>query len=172
MEGKIKIINKNISELSAEINAHRCNNQERVDIELLREKLRDMEDRSRRNNLMIDGIEDEKKETWDATKRNVISLLTNSFNLQNIRIERAHRMGLHRNGKRRTVIIKLLDYKDKVEVLKNAKNLRNMGFYINEDFSNETMAIRKQQWNDVKQLRMQGKLSVLKYDRIYCREKG
>ena len=75
-------------------------------------------------------------------------------------------MGLHKNGKKRTAIIKLLDYKDSVEILKNAKNLRNTGFYINE-----TMAIRKQLWNDVKQLRPQGKFAVLKYDRIYCSEK-
>ena len=171
LEGKIKNVNKNLSELSEEINAHRHNNQEKVDIGLLRDKLRDMEDRSRRNNLRIDGIEDEKEETWEDTERKVLSILTNNLNLQNIRIERAHRMGPHNNDKKRTVIIKLLDYKDKVGILKNAKNLKNTGLYINEDFSNETMAIRKQLWNDVKQLRLQGKFAVLKYDRIYCREK-
>ena len=82
MEGKIKNINKKLSELSAEeINAHRNNNQERVDIGLLRDKLRDMKDISRRNNLWIDGIEDEKEETWEATERKVLSILTNNLNL-------------------------------------------------------------------------------------------
>ena len=59
-------------------------------------------------------------------------------------------MGPHNNGKNITVTIKVLHCKDKVEILKNAKNLRNTGLYINEDFSSETMAIRKQLWNDVK----------------------
>ena len=76
LEGKIKNVNKKLSELSEEINAHRNNNQERVDIGLLRDKLRDMEDRSCRNNLRIDGIEDLKEETWEATERKVLSILT------------------------------------------------------------------------------------------------
>ena len=149
LEGKIKHTNKKLSEFSEEINAHRHNNQDRVDIGLLRDKFRDMEDRLRRNNLSIEGIEDEKEETWEATERKVLSILTNNLNLQDIRIERAHRMVPHNNDKKRTVIIKLLDYKDKVEILKNAKSLKNTGLYINEDFSSETMAIRKQLWNDV-----------------------
>ena len=63
------------------------------------------------------------------------------------------------------------NYKDKVEIMKNAKNLKDIGIYINEDYSNETMAIRKELWSKVKQLRLEGKFAVIKYDRIYSREK-
>ena len=80
-------------------------------------------------------------------------------------------MGIHKDGKQRTIIIKLLNYKDKVEIMKNAKNLKDTGIYINEDYSNETMAIRKELWSKVKQLRLEGKFAVIKYDRIYWREK-
>ena len=80
-------------------------------------------------------------------------------------------MGIHKDGKQRTIIIKLLNYKDKVEIMKHAKNLKDTGIYINEDYSNETMAIRKELWSKVKQLRLEGKFAVIKYDRIYWREK-
>ena len=35
--------------------------------EYLREKLRDIEDRSRRNNLRIDGLQEVENETWEQT---------------------------------------------------------------------------------------------------------
>ena len=95
---------------------------------MLRDKLRDMEDRTRRNNLRIDGIENEKEDTSDVTERKVLSMLTRNLTLQNIRIERADRIGLHKNGKKTTVIVKLLDYKVKVEILKNSKYLISIYF--------------------------------------------
>ena len=60
-------------------------------------------------------------------------------------------MGRGQDGKKRPVIIKLLSYKDKLYILKNAKHLKGTGYYINEDFSYETMMIRKELWEEVKQ---------------------
>ena len=39
------------------------------DTRIKREELRDMEDRSRRNNLRIDGIEEDYDETWEVTEK-------------------------------------------------------------------------------------------------------
>ena len=38
--------------------------------------------------------------------------------------------------------------------------------YINEDFSKETMDIRKEKWKSVKSLRSPGKYAILGYDKI------
>ena len=37
--------------------------------EYLREKLRDIEDRSRRNNLRIDGLQELENEKWEQTEK-------------------------------------------------------------------------------------------------------
>ena len=37
--------------------------------EYLREKLRDIEDRSRRNNLRIDGLQEVENEKWEQTEK-------------------------------------------------------------------------------------------------------
>ena len=37
--------------------------------EYLREKLRDIEDRSRRNNLRIDGLQEAESEKWEQTEK-------------------------------------------------------------------------------------------------------
>ena len=41
--------------------------------------------------------------------------------------------------------------------------------YINEDFSKETLEIRKQNWDRVTVLCKQGKCAILVYDCIYTR---
>ena len=128
IEEKVKNLHKKISDLSEEIKIHKKSNQEKVDFGLIRDKIiRDVEDRSRRNNLRIDEIIEEKEETWEESEKKVLSLFKRKLKLENIKIERAHRMGIHTNGKQRTIIIKLLNYKDKVEIMKNAKNLKNTG---------------------------------------------
>ena len=91
----------------------------------------------------------------------------NKLNLDEIKLERAHRMEKGKDDRKRTVIIKFLSGKDKLDILKNAKKLKGTGYYINEDFSKETMTTRKELWDEVKHLR----LLFLKYDRIYEREK-
>ena len=70
-------------------------------------------------------------------------MFIDNLNLDDIKIECTHRMGRGQDGKIRTVIIKLLSYKDKMDILKNAKYLKGTGYYINEDFSYETTMIRK-----------------------------
>jgi len=61
-----------------------------------------------------------------------------------IEIERAHRMGKKQQENRpRTIIFKLLNWKQKELILKNTKKLKDTGIYINEDFSDATIEIRK-----------------------------
>ena len=50
----------------------------------LKEKLRDMEDRSRRNNLRIDGIVEDYDETWEVMEKKVQSMFINKLNLDDI----------------------------------------------------------------------------------------
>ena len=43
--------------------------------------------------------------------------------------------------------------------------LKGQNIYINKDFSNETMDIRKDKWQSKKSLRSQGKDAILVYDK-------
>ena len=47
--------------------------------------------------------------------------------------------------------------------------LKGQNIYINEDFSNETMDIRKDKWQSKKSLRSQGKDAILVYDKTVVR---
>ena len=61
-------------------------------------------------------------------------------------IEQAHRVARNKSNKEasddlakpRTVIAKLLNYKEKKEIMKRAFKLKDTGFYTRDDYSKET----------------------------------
>ena len=48
-----------------------------------------------------------------------------------------------RGAKVTTIVCKLLNYKQKKEILRNTKKLKGSNIFINEDFCYETMQYRK-----------------------------
>lgn len=136
----------------------------------LKNEHRIQEDRSRRSNLRVDGITEDTDETWEAVECKVLELFKRELSLDNIEIERAHRTGKRKgDGKPRTIILKLLRFKDKERILRHASQLKDTNIYINEDFSQATRDIRRGLWEEVRKLRREGKYAVLQYDRIYQR---
>ena len=69
-------------------------------------------------------------------------------------------------ARRHQIIAKLLDNKEKEEIMNQAFKLKDTGFYIREDYSKETISVRKKLWEDVKNLCKKGKYAVLKYEKI------
>ena len=156
---KIKKVEEKIEHLKENFK----NNVENKPIEL--------EDRSRRENIRVDGLIEEEGETWDATEIKVSNLLQNKLGLTNVQIDRAHRTGRKGREYPRTIVAKLSNYKDKEKILKNRKKLKGTDIYINEDFSKETVSHRKKLWSQVKKLRAEGKFAFLQYRSIVKRER-
>ncbi|XP_065681445.1 uncharacterized protein LOC136095126 [Hydra vulgaris] len=134
--------------------------------------MRKFEDRNRRNNIRIYGLRENERETWQNTEQKLQTIFNEQLQLKNIVIERAHRIGKVYNNMDtpRTVILKLLNYKDKELILKNAKKLKGKGIFINEDFSEETNKIRRNLIEKMKIARNSGKYAVLAYDKLIVKE--
>ena len=64
----------------------------------------ELEGRSRRNNIRIDGIKKHNKEIWEECERRVHSMLTEGLETENVEIERAHRAGRKCINKPRTIV--------------------------------------------------------------------
>ena len=131
------------------------------------DKLRMLEDRSRRDNLRFDGIEEWEDESWADTEENLKLKIKETLGIENIEIERAHRVGDKNQSSCRTIVAKLSKYKTKDRILAKARKKKPQGIRIYEDFSKATVQIRKENWEKVKDLRSQGKYAVLVYDKIY-----
>ena len=138
--------------------------------------MRIWEDRSRRNNIRVEAIPGSENEGWDVTQKKLKKVIKDELDIENVVIERAHRVRRNNDNnenndqtrKPLTVVAKLLYFKDKQDILHEAKSRKIRNFYFKEDFSRETLAIKKGLWNEVIRLREEeGKFAVINYDRIY-----
>ena len=72
------------------------------------------------------------------TKRKYRKYLMKSLVLKIIQIERAHHSKRSKSNnnseKPRAIVCKLLDYKQKEEILRNTKKLKRINIFINQDF--------------------------------------
>ena len=141
-------------------------------------KLIELEDRSRRNNIRIDGIEEEQYETWDRCEEKIQKVIKDKLGIEDdVEIDRCCRMkksgkdrlNNERNLRPRTIICRLLRFKDKQRIIQSSKKLKNTGIFIYEDFCKDTMDLRKQLWEKVLEHRANNKISYLNYRSIVVR---
>jgi hypothetical protein len=144
---------------------------DKSEMKKVNDKLREIEDRSRRNNLRFDGVKENQNETWEDSERKISKLLREQLEIkEQIQIERAHRTGPKQTKKDRTIIIKLLNYKDKEKILRNANKLKGSGIFINEDFCKETNGIRSELRKQMKEERQKGKYAFISYDKLIVKD--
>ena len=109
----------------------------------LREKLRDLEDQSRRDNIRIEGLNEYENERWEETKELLIETFSDHLGLKTVKIEGAHRVGDPKVSSKRTIVAKLASFKDKKKILRKCNSQKGTGIYINEEFLKETLEINK-----------------------------
>ena len=85
-----------------------------------------------------------------------------------ITIERARRIGQKEEVKRRTIIAKFLNYKQREKVLNKYKELKlwEDQIYINEDFSEYTVEKRRILFKRAKEIRERGEFAKVVYNRL------
>ncbi len=169
LNGKIDTLGKSMDAKYEElITENKALKEELVD---MKHKLVDIEDRSRRNNLVLTGISERERENWDDTEKKMVTEIGRNLgiDLQDEDIERAHRIGRFERGKSRPVVARFTSYKTKEKVLKAARQKKVEGFYINEDFSEETRQKRKQLTKLLKEKRSQGMTVFLRYNKLVVR---
>nr|XP_047133847.1 uncharacterized protein LOC124811999 [Hydra vulgaris] len=146
IENKIKIALDIFMKSKCTPNEIQNNNTE---LKKINSKLREIEDRSRRNNLRVDEVKEDDNESWLESE--------------------AHRAGKVGIKEHRTIVLKLLDSKDKEAILKNSSKLKGKNIFINEDFCTETNRIRKDLREKMKIERQSGKFAYISYDKLIVR---
>lgn len=130
-----------------------------------------LENQSRRNNLVFGGIEERGKESWAESEEKVLNILKDKMDIQNVIIERAHRVGKPKPQKSRPIVAKFLNYKDREAVLYNARNLRGTSLYVREDLSDRVLEKRRAQIHLLKEARVKGKIAFFNYDRLVIKDR-
>ena len=139
------------TELKQTIDTSNLNNGKKI--EELENKTQDLEDRSRRDNLVFFGIpecDETSNENTETVLYGVLKecrLLDPAFNPHTqAYFERVHRLGRHRSDatRPRPIIAKMSFYKDKEEILKSSSKFKGTPYNVAEDYSKATLSIRRQ----------------------------
>ena len=160
-------IGKELGEVQAQVDFH-C------------DKMEYLENQSRRNNIRIDGIPEEPDETWEDTESKAKVALESKLNLPfKVEIERAHRTGkVNRRSddnasstRPRTVICRLVSWKQKDPILKAARIVKPDGMFVNEDLAAETLQRRKDELPKLKQAKQAGKIAYFVLDKLIIKDR-
>ncbi|XP_075555559.1 uncharacterized protein LOC142588016 [Dermacentor variabilis] len=102
----------------------------------VQEKIDDLENRSRRSNVLFYGLTDSaRSETWEESERLVSNFCTQKLGLTVTSISRAHRVGRFSSEKKRPIIAKFFNEKEVELVLSRGHKLKNTNFSISRDYS-------------------------------------
>ena len=113
------------------------------------------------------GVENE---TWEESETKMKVFLQEKLGLETdeITIERVNRAGKKEGEKRRTIIAKFLNCKQREKVLNKYKELKlwENQIYKNEDFSEYTVEKRRILFKRAKEIRERGEFAKVVYNRL------
>ena len=136
------------------------------------DRLDSLEDQSRRNNLRIDGVPETSRETWENTVLEIKKLSRTVGFEQEVKLDRAHRIGNFRTGDRpRTIIARFHNYSDRDFFLRNSFKLRGTRVYINEDLCQASLNKKKEKIPLLHKARSEGKTAYFSHTRLVIKEK-
>ena len=103
-------------------------------VETLEKESDDHEQYSRRNCLLVHGIEEESNEDTDEV---VVNMLKEKLNMEVSKkdLDRSHRIGKSNPRKKRPIIVKFVRYNDRQKAYSNKKRLKNSGISITESLT-------------------------------------
>ncbi|XP_064462526.1 uncharacterized protein LOC135373221 [Ornithodoros turicata] len=133
-------------------------------------RLNELEDRSRRSNLIFYGIADAADESWSQSEAKVVELCSTKLGIPcaSSDFERVHRIGSFSCTKTRPIVAKFSCFKRKEQVLSSSNTLRGSGLSIANDFSAATRLARRRL---VEFAQSKSSLFKLRYDKLFMDSK-
>ncbi len=173
MRGDVKKVQQDVASNKAHI-AEVSDRQTQLEEENrnLRHKVGFLEDHNRRNNLIVGGVpETAGPESWEATEAKVRHSLVSDLRMDNntvsgLTIDRTQRLGKRAPGTTRPIKVSFITNKDKMLVLKRARELKPETPYIREDFSPSTLEARSKLKPGLLTARANDKQAYLVYDKL------
>ncbi|KAK7497235.1 hypothetical protein BaRGS_00011529 [Batillaria attramentaria] len=127
-------------------------------------KIDDLENRSRRNNLLFYGISRPENETNEECEKAVQDFLTDKLELEEpVSFDRVHRLGGRADS---PIIARCTFFKEKMTILGAKKKLQGSKLSVGEDFSPRVRSIRKALSPFLKEAKQAQKRAVMVFDHL------
>ena len=139
----------------------------------LQNRLDNIEDYSRKNNIRIDGIAELPNETNEVLHVKVKKLLEEKLQIQNVNLDNIHRLSANKRiqGAPRTIITRFSNQWTRDNIMKKKMKLKGTGIFLNEDVSENTLLARRDQMDLYKQAKSSGKIAFFNGKRLIIRER-
>ena len=135
------------------------------------EKVRQLEDQCRKNNLRIEGVNEIENKNHEQTQKKVESNLTENMGL-NIKLESANKAKGHKNNRNpRTIIARFNNFRDRQKCMISAPKLKGTNIYVNEDVSKKTLEKKMSQLDTLREKRKQGFIAYFYGDRMIVKRR-
>ena len=138
------------------------------------ESILDIQSRSMRDHIIIHGVHETAKETYQVTEQLVKKFMTEQLKMdqsvvQNIQLARVHRIGKPKGAKdkHRPIVAKLAVSKDKSTIMARGRELKGSTFSITDQFPPEIMKRRRLLYPVMSEARKSGKTTRLIVDKLY-----
>lgn len=82
-------------------------------------------------------------------------------------IEKCHRIGTRNTGGSRPIVLKLLDFREKAQILRNASKLKGSGLRISVDYSVNVRSISGKLWEATRTHRNNGSSVRIVNDHVF-----
>ena len=133
-------------------------------IDKLEDKIDELENQSRRSNVLFDGVPPSTDETWDDCENKVLDIIRRKMKIpQDVLIERAHRLG-------KAIIVRFQSYKDRELVLSRARELKGSSIFVHGDVSDRVRQKQRGLMSLMKTMRSDGKRAVIRHDKLRSEE--
>lgn len=130
----------------------------------LQMKVDDIENRSRRNNLLFYGIPRAENESSQDCEKHLQQFLKDSLQVQEpVPFDRVHRMSDKPDS---PIIARCTFYKDRGDILRAKGKLKGTRVFVGEDFSQRVRSIRKALTPYLKEAKQAGKRAVMVFDHL------
>lgn len=129
-------------------------------------KMDDLENRSRRNNIVIYGIPENDDEGPESLRKYVENEIFSHLLKEVKTVERVHRAGKKITDRDRPVILRFYDFAEKMAILRSCSKLKGTNISISEDFSLAVRETRRKLWKSSKSNRDSGDRVVLLFDKL------
>lgn len=169
LEARLEVLENSSAVLKADHSKLQATNNILLNkIETLENKLDYLENQSRRNNIIMYGVPEGARESWEDSEAKVCKKLEEylGYKLESYDVERAHRVGVARPNTKRPIVLKLNNYKDKVNIMKRSKDLRGTDIAVTEDFSERVKNEREYLKKHLAAAREQGYRAYLNFNKL------
>ena len=148
---------------------HRSSHGE-ADENSLSERVRSQEDYSRRQNVIVEGLNEKSDENRETLQASVSRFFQDKLNVRPD-IDVIHRIGRHTKEKPRLIIVQFKTFRERQECLRAAPKLKGTNINVNEDVCKATLDIRKSKMGELKERKRQGYIAYFSGSKLITKNR-